>query len=102
MTDTFGNRLKKLRCAANIQQSQLGKLLGVSRSTIHNYENDQRQPEYSILVRLADVFHVSTDYLLGRKMGDILDVSGLTARDHKIVAELVENLRQKNNSLRDK
>lgn len=102
MTETFGSRLKKLRSDTNLKQAQLAKLVGVARTTICYYENDQRQPDYSILIRLADVFHVSTDFLLGRRMGDMLDVSGLTARDHKIVAELVEDLRYKNLELRDK
>lgn len=102
MTETFGSRLKKLRIDTNLKQAQLARLVGVARTTICYYESDQRQPDFSILIRLADVFHVSTDFLLGRRMGDMLDVSGLTARDHKIVAELVEDLRYKNLELREK
>ena len=62
----LGQRIRQLRHKANLTQAQLGKLLGCSGSTVSLYEGGQRSPDTEMLVRLADVFDVSVDYLLGR------------------------------------
>ncbi len=48
-----------------MSQAELAKLLGISRSAISSYENATRSPNYEILTRIARIFHVSTDYILG-------------------------------------
>lgn len=58
-------RLKELRHNANINQNELAKKLGVSRSTIAMWETEKSQPDNEAIIRLADFFDVSTDYLLG-------------------------------------
>ena len=62
-------------------QDQLAALVGLEKSSISTYENDMRQPSYETLVRFADVFNVSVDYLLGRRNDRQLDLSGLTAAE---------------------
>lgn len=62
----FGERIRKLREEANINQPQLAQVLGVQTATINRYENDVREPEYVTLIKIADYFNVSVDYLLGR------------------------------------
>lgn len=62
----LGKRIRYLRQQADLTQAQLGKLLGCSSSTVSLYEGGQRSPDTTMLVRLADVFDVSVDYLLGR------------------------------------
>ncbi|NLA58223.1 MAG: helix-turn-helix transcriptional regulator [Firmicutes bacterium] len=62
----LGQRIRYLRQKANLTQAQLGKLLGCSSSTVSLYEGGQRSPDTDMLIRLADVFSVSVDYLLGR------------------------------------
>ena len=62
----LGQRIRQLRHKANLTQAQLGKLLGCSGSTVSLYEGGQRSPDTEMLVRLAEVFDVSVDYLLGR------------------------------------
>ena len=59
-------RLKELREARDLTQSELGKQLNISPSAIGMYEQGRRYPSLDILNRMADFFHVSTDYLLGR------------------------------------
>ncbi|RKJ41156.1 XRE family transcriptional regulator [Acutalibacter sp. 1XD8-33] len=66
MVFLFSSRLKPLRQSMNLAQEQLACLLGVDRSTISSYESNMRQPSLDTLWRIADVFGVSTDYLLGR------------------------------------
>lgn len=58
-------RLKQLRTKRGMSQSELGKIIGVSPSTIGMYEQERRLPEVPTLKRLASFFNVSVDYLLG-------------------------------------
>lgn len=62
----LSERLKSLRRTSNMKQSELAEELSLSQQTISLYEANKRHPDLDTLVRLADVFHVSTDYLLGR------------------------------------
>lgn len=58
--------LKKLREELNYTQAQVAQMLGVQRPTYSRYENNERQPDNETLKKLADIFDVSVDYLLGR------------------------------------
>lgn len=60
------NRLKELRKLKNLTQRELAKQIGITQPALSNYE-DGRNPEISILIKLADYFNVSVDYLIGRK-----------------------------------
>lgn len=64
--NTFGERLRFLRNERNLHQSELGDLLELSPSAIGSYERNLREPSYNHLVKFADLFGVSTDYLLCR------------------------------------
>ena len=99
MVDTFGTRLRQLRMGKKMQQDTLGSLLGLNKSAISYYENDSRQPPYDVLIRLAGIFNVTTDYLLGCNRQDTLDISGLTHADKALVRELVDNMRSKNKQI---
>jgi len=59
-------RLKELREQKQITQAQLSACLKISPSTIGMYEQGRREPDNEILIKLADFFNVSTDYLLDR------------------------------------
>lgn len=59
-------RLKKLRKERKISQLKLALDLNMNQNTISRYENMERQADYSTLIRFADYFNVSIDYLLGR------------------------------------
>ncbi|MBR1396088.1 MAG: helix-turn-helix transcriptional regulator [Selenomonadaceae bacterium] len=56
--------LKQLREDKGITQSELSKIMNVSSSTIGMWEQGRREPDYVNLKKLADFFHVTTDYLL--------------------------------------
>ena len=62
--------LKKAREAANLTQVQAAKKLGVSDGTYKNYEQGKREPNNEILVKIANLYNVPTDYLLGREIKD--------------------------------
>ena len=59
-------RLKELREKRRISQAFLGMELGMSQNTISRYETGAREPSRKDLIAIADYFHVSIDYLLGR------------------------------------
>ncbi|QQQ87420.1 helix-turn-helix transcriptional regulator [Peptacetobacter hiranonis] len=62
----LGNRLKNLRTENNYSQKDVANKLSISNATLSQYESGVRQPSYDILKKLADIYCVSIDYLLGR------------------------------------
>ena len=62
---TFGERLEQLILLGNTSRQVLSDYLNISVSTLSCYTNDKRRPEYELLVRIAEYFGTSTDYLLG-------------------------------------
>lgn len=70
----IGNRIKELRKSKKMSQSELGKFIGVSQTTVTAWENGRAEPSSSYVAKLATFFNVSTDYLLGRKTLDNNDI----------------------------
>lgn len=62
----LAERLRELRVAAGLSQEQLAGVLLLHKSTISLYENGRREPDAETMQRIAQYFHVSVDYLLGR------------------------------------
>lgn len=62
----FSKKLKQLRLALNCTQAEMANLLGVTVRGYRNYELGAREPELSVLIKLADYFNVSLDELVGR------------------------------------
>ena len=85
----LANKLKHLRTQNRLTQEQLAQKLGVTKSVVSAYETGVRMPSYSVLVTLARIFHVSTDYLLGVENKNILDVSGLTPEEISALQNLI-------------
>ncbi len=61
----IGQRLKMLRVERGLTQAQLAKMLGVSPSAIGMYEQGRREPDNKTISRLALLFNVTTDFMLG-------------------------------------
>lgn len=62
----FGSRLKELRKEYSVTQEELANILQVRRPAISGYETKNQQPDFDRLIKLANFFNVTTDYLLGR------------------------------------
>lgn len=60
----FANTLKNLREINDVTQDELAKYLKVSRPTIAGYERKNRQPDFEKLIKIAEYFDVSIDYLI--------------------------------------
>jgi transcriptional regulator with XRE-family HTH domain len=61
---TFGEKLQALRQSAGMSQDALAERLDVSRQAVSRWERDETMPETDKVVALADIFGVTTDYLL--------------------------------------
>ena len=59
-------RLKELRKMRKISQLKLALDLNMNQNTVSRYENMEREADYETLIKIADYFNVSLDYLLGR------------------------------------
>lgn len=65
-TSMIGNRLRILRKERDYTQEEMAIKIGITKSAYGYYEQDKTVPDAYTLERLADIFHVSTDYLLGK------------------------------------
>ena len=92
----FGNKLRTLRTQAGMSQTELAKRLNITKSVVSYYELQERTPSPDVLIQLADIFHVSTDFLLGIDHKKMIDVSDLTDDDFQFLLLTIETLRKKN------
>lgn len=60
--------LKKLREEAGVSQKALAEAIGVSQQSVNKYENHNIEPDIGTLIRIADYFDTSVDYLIGRSI----------------------------------
>lgn len=67
-------RLKQLRQSRGLTQAALAKELHVASNTLCNWENGKRTPDFDTLTKIADYFHVTTDYLIGSDENDIANI----------------------------
>ena len=91
----MGEKLKSLRIEKNLTQKQVADRIGLAISAVSSYESGTRYPSYDVLVKLARIFHVSTDYLLGMTDKRNINVTGLSDNEIELVSQLVDTLRNK-------
>ena len=96
MDDTVGSRIKTLREARRLSQTDLAKLIGISPQSISAYETDTREPSNDVLVRLAQLYRVSTDYLLGVEKKITVSTNGLEPDDVAMLRKIVQYMYEKN------
>lgn len=86
--------IRQLRQEYGWKQEELGRRVGASKQSVSNWENGNIMPSIDVLLRLADCFGVSTDYLLGRTAERTLDTSGLTSPEITHLQMLVNDLKK--------
>ena len=92
----FPERIKALRHSKRLTQTQLAARMWVQKSIISAYETGMRQPSLDMLIKYANEFHVTTDYLLGRNNNAQLDVSGLTDEQISLLQAMLAELHKAN------
>ena len=90
----LGQRIYEMRTAFGWSQVELAKRLGVAKQTVSNWENENIQPSIEMLVRLARLFNVTTDYLLGLESIPRLSVQGLSADVIAHISLLIDDFRR--------
>lgn len=91
----FGEKLKTLRTSQKLTQQQLAERIGVAKSVVSYYESGDRYPSYDVLVKIARIFHTTTDYLLDVSKECVIDVTGLSDEDISVVRIVAEALKNK-------
>ena len=66
MKNEFSKQLKELRLYAKLSRVQLAEKLNVSVRLVSYWENGERECDFNMLIKIADLFSVSIDFLLGR------------------------------------
>lgn len=87
----MGERLKKLRDAQGLTQEQVGNRLGVTGASISGYEKNTAMPPADILRKLALLYRVTTDYLLGLENRKVIVIEAKTTEQEKAI-ELICNI----------
>lgn len=92
----IADRIKQVREKNKMTQAELAKRIGITRSGVNAWEMGISIPSTQYIVELAQIFNVSTDFLLGVEKTLTIDASGLHESDIIVVQELIEHLRRKN------
>ena len=88
----LNENIKKLRIARGLNQVEFAKILCVTKQCVSNWENDNVMPSVEMLVKIADFFNVTTDYVLGRNEKTYIDVSGLTDEQISHISLIVSDM----------
>lgn len=91
----FYERIKELRLSLGINQVQFAKKLNVTKQCVSNWENANLQPSIDMLIRIAQTFSVSTDYLLGLNDKPTLNAEGLTSEQILHLRAIIDDIRKK-------
>ena len=91
----LGQRICEIRMAMGWSQVYLAKRLGVAKQTVSNWENENIQPSIEMLIRIARLFSVTTDYLLGLDDVPRVSVEGLPANVTAHLILLIDDFRSK-------
>ena len=94
--EVFSTRLKELRQECGLTIEEFASEVGVSKSSVGYYENQNRLPDLAVAAKMADVLNVTTDYLVGRsnartqtpKLKNICDYVGLSDKSVEMLAQL--------------
>lgn len=97
----FGEILLKLREKKGLTQNQLAQRLGLQNSTISKYETAVNPPPALMIRKIAKVFDVSSDFLLGLETAGTISLHGLTDEQTRIISDLTELFRLQNISLKN-
>lgn len=91
----IADKIKILREQQELTQAQLAKQLGITRSSVNAWEMGISVPSTQYIVELANIFRVSTDYLLGVDTTASISVAGLTDKDIELVHRIILHLKNR-------
>lgn len=89
----FSERIKELRLSHCMNQVEFAKKLSVTKQSVSNWENNNIQPSIDMLIKIAETFCVSTDYLLGLDSKKRLDITGLNDEQMFHIQSIINYMR---------
>ena len=98
MKNTLCENIKQLRLQNGMNQVEFAKKMCVTKQCISNWENDNVLPSVEMLVKMADFFQVSTDFLLGRSSSSSISVDELTEEQQAHLRLIVSDFIKVNQS----
>ena len=90
----FGLRLRELRDAKHLSQSDVASRLNVSRSTVSGYESNTTTPSLEQFTRLAILYNTSLDYMMGLDNRVCFYLDGLSENQQQTILDVVNRLKQ--------
>ena len=94
----FSENIKKLRRQQHMTQKELAEKIGISKAMISAYETEMRYPSYDVLIKLAAVFGVTTDFLLGLEKKNTVDITDLDEEEIQIVVDFISVCKKRKKS----
>lgn len=85
----FPKKLSKLRQSMGLTQGALAERLGITKGMVSSYERSLAMPSYEVLIVIARIFGVSTDYLLGLDSRENIDISHLSEAQKQSIYQLL-------------
>jgi len=92
----IADNIKNLRQQCGMTQSDLARKLNITRSSVNAWELGISVPSTQLVVALAEVFKVSTDYILGLSCDSFISTASLTEEQVKILLSLVQYFQKEN------
>ncbi len=92
----FGVVLKSLRKSNNLTQEELGNRVGLTKAVVSKYENGIGYPTFDMLIKIANYFGVTTDYLLGVEKSKTIDVTTLNETQIETVQKIISEFKKDN------
>lgn len=87
---TIGTRIMELRKTKGMSQAELARRVHLTRSSINSWEQELTYPSVDSLCSLADIFHVSVDYLVGYSKKMSIDIEKYTENEQQLILELLD------------
>lgn len=92
MKKDYGLRMKELREEKGLTQKQACKILRVSISSLSTYERNVREPNIDTLVRMADLYNTTVDYITYREKVPILSLQNFSASQQEVIKNIINSL----------
>ncbi len=89
--EIIAKRLSELRKEKGVKQDEIAELLNVKRATVANYETGKRTPDYESIIKLADYYGVSCDYIIRGVKSEFAEIHSLTGLNDEAIEALKEN-----------
>ena len=94
----ISDNIKRLRKSMGLSQAMLARKLGVTRASVNAWEMELSSPTAVYLVEMAQLFHTTTDDILGLSQEEKISLRGMSDQEKRLVYNLVEYINSRKNT----